>query len=160
MQPMDQKVTRRQMSFILGVAGVAPAHAQIKKPSTTIHQEVDFNTAPARIYDALLDAKQFSAFTNDAAEIQPLPGEPFKLFGGRIEGRNVELVSKQRIVQAWRPASWPAGVYSIVRFELVARGSGTRIVFDHAGFTEDKWETLNDGWPRMYWEPLRKYLNA
>jgi hypothetical protein len=63
-------------------------------------------------------------------------------------------------VQAWRPASWAAGVYSIVRFELVAGGPGTRIVLDHAGFTEDKWEGLNVGWPKMYWEPLRKYLNS
>ncbi|MGO9254974.1 MAG: SRPBCC domain-containing protein [Bryobacteraceae bacterium] len=60
-----------------------------------------------------------------------------------------ELAPNQRIVQAWRPASWPAGVYSIVRFELVARGSGTRIVFDHEarapGFTEDKWKDLSEG---------------
>ena len=49
---------------------------------------------------------------------------------------------------------------SIVKFELVMRCNGTRIVFDYAGFTEDKWEHLNEGWPRNYWEPLRKYLNA
>ncbi len=40
------------------------------------------------------------------------------------------------------------------------RCNGTRIVFDYAGFTENKWEHLNEGWPRNYWEPLRKYLNA
>jgi activator of HSP90 ATPase len=159
MQLMDKKVTRRDMSLILGGLGIASAHAQSNKPSTTIHQEVDFQATPARIYEALLDAKRFSAFTKDTAEIQPQPGGTFKLFGGRIEGRNVELVPNQRIVQAWRPASWPAGVYSIVKFELVARGSGTRIVFDHAGFTEDKWEHLNEGWPRNYWEPLRKYID-
>ena len=80
--------------------------------------------------------------------------------GGRIEGRNIELIPNRRIVQAWRPASWPAGVYSLVRFELAARGAGSRLVLDHAGFTEDKWEGLNSGWPKMYWEPLQKYLNA
>jgi activator of HSP90 ATPase len=125
MQPMGQKITRRQMSLIAGGLGVAPARAQTNRPGTSIHQEVDFKAMPARIYEVLLDAKQFSAFTKDTAEIQPQPGEAFKLFGGRIEGRNVELIPNQRIVQAWRPASWPAGVYSIVRFELVARGSGT-----------------------------------
>jgi activator of HSP90 ATPase len=108
----------------------------------------------------LLDAKQFSAFTGHTAEIQPQPGAAFKLFGGRIEGRNVELAPDQRIVQAWRPASWPSGVYSIVRFELVARGSGSRIAFDHAGFTEDQWESLNEGWPARYWEPHRRYLGG
>jgi activator of HSP90 ATPase len=157
---MDRKVTRRQMSLVLGALGATSAQAQAETGKTSIHQTVDYKVAAARIYEVLLDAKQFSAFTKDTAEVQPQPGAAFRLFGGRIEGRNIELISNQRIVQAWRPAYWAAGVYSIVRFELVASGAGTRVVLDHAGFTEDKWEGLNDGWPKMYWEPLHKYLNA
>lgn len=159
MQPMNSNLTRRSMSVLLGSLGASAAHAQ-SKPGATIHQEIDFNVAPARIYEVLLNAKQFAAFSGDTAEIEPQPGAPFKLFGGRIEGRNVELVPNQRIVQAWRPASWPAGVYSIVRFELMAHGSGTRIVFDHAGFPEENREHLSEGWARNYWNPLHKYLNA
>ena len=145
---------------MLGGLAAVSARGQTQKHGTTIHQEVDFKAPAARIYEILLDAKQFSACTKDSAEIQPQAGGAFKLFGGRIEGRNVELIPNQRIVQAWRPASWPAGVYSIVRFELVARGAGARIVLDHAGFSDDKWEGLNGGWPLRYWEPLHKYLNA
>jgi len=133
-------------------------HAQSERTGTTIHQEIDFNVPPARIYGILLDAKQFSAFTKDTAELESRAGGAFRLFGGRIEGRNVELVTNQRIVQAWRPAAWPAGVYSIVRFELSAQGSGTRIVFDHVGFPPDNWEHLNAGWPRNYWDPLQTFL--
>jgi len=157
MQPMERKVTRRQIGMILGAAS---AQAQTTKPGTIIHQSIDFKATPARIYEVLLDARQFSAFTKDTAEIQPQPGGAFRLFGGRIEGRNIELIPNRSIVQAWRPASWAAGVYSIVRFELVSRDAGTRLVLDHAGFAEDKWKGLNEGWPEMYWEPLRKYLNS
>jgi activator of HSP90 ATPase len=159
MQAMTN-VTRRQLALIFGSFATASARAQTPKPGTTIHQEVDYQAPPARIYEVLLDAKQFSAVTKDTAEIQPQAGAAFKLFGGQIEGRNIELVPNLRIVQAWRPAYWPAGVYSIVKFELVARGSGTRIILDHTGFTEDKWQGLNEGWPVRYWEPLHKYLNA
>ena len=155
---MLNRLTRRQMG--LSLAGAAAANAQSAKTGSTIHQEVDFDAPPARIYSVLLDAKQFAAFTKESAEIQPDAGGAFRLFGGRIEGRNVELVPNQRIVQAWRPASWPAGVYSIVRFELTAHGSGTRIVFDHTGFPEANREHLNEGWPRNYWDPLRIYLGS
>ena len=154
-------LSRRQLTLILGSSLAAvSAPAQTQKHGTTIHNEVDYKAPPARIYEVLLDAKQFAACTGDTAEIQPQAGGPFKLFGGRIAGRNSELVSNQRIVQAWRPADWPAGVYSIVKFELVARGAGARIVLDHAGFTEDKWEGLSWGWENHYWQPLHKYLNA
>jgi activator of HSP90 ATPase len=160
MQPMNENLSRRRLSLIFGILAARPAQAQTKKTSTAIHQEIDFNAKPERLYAVLLDAKQFSAFTKDTAEIEPQQGAAFKLFGGLIEGRNIELIANRRIVQAWRPASWPSGVYSIVKFELVARGAGTRIVLDHAGFSEDKWEGLNEGWPLRYWAPLHKYLIA
>jgi uncharacterized protein YndB with AHSA1/START domain len=157
---MDHFLTRRRLGLILGSLGIASAQTQTQKAGTTIHFDVDYKTAPERIYQALLDAKQFKAFSGLAAEIDPKVGGWFKLFGGQIEGRNIELILNQRIVQAWRSASWAPGVYSIARFELVARGSGTRIVFDHAGFTEDKQEGLASGWEENYWAPLHKYLNA
>lgn len=159
MQHLEQ-FTRRRMAVILSGLGIAPLHAQTQKPGTTIHFDVDYKTPAARIYEALLDARQFKALSGLPAEIDRKPGGWFKLFDGQIEGRNVELVPNQRIVQAWRPASWPAGVFSIARFELVARGPSTRIVFDHAGFTEDKQEHLASGWEEHYWQPLHKYLNA
>ena len=155
---MQGLTTRRQAVLILG--GATSLQAQTEKPGASIHQEVDFKVSPARLYDALLDSKQFSAFTKDSAEIQRLPGGSFKLFGGHIEGRNIELTPNQRIVQAWREASWPPGLYSIARFELVGRISGTRIVFDQTGIAQDDWGHLNKGWPLHYWEPLHKYLGA
>ena len=146
------------MSLILASFGLA--EAQTQRPGSRIHFDIDYKTAPERIYHVLLDAKQFKACSGLPAEIDPKPGGWFKLFDGQIEGRNVELVPNQRIVQAWRPASWPAGIYSIARFELVPRGAGTRIVFDHVGFPEDQQEHLASGWTEHYWEPLHKYLNA
>ena len=84
-------MTRRHISLILGSLGAASAGAQTRKPGTTIHQEIDFSVKPERIYEVLLDARKFSACTESTAEIQPQPGGAFKLFGGQIEGRNIEL---------------------------------------------------------------------
>lgn len=82
-----------------------------EKPSTSAHQsltaihyEIDFHPSPQRLYEALLDQKQFAAFSGLAATIDPTPGGTFSLFGAQIEGRNIELVPNLRIVQAWRPA--------------------------------------------------------
>jgi len=130
--------------------------AQLK--SITIHQEVDFKASPQRIYDALLDTKQFSAFSGMQAEINREVGGAFTIFSGHIIGRNLELIPNKRIVQAWRVVDWPEGVYSIAKFELKPQGSGTHLVFDHTGFPEELRDHLAEGWADHYWARLKKYL--
>ena len=131
---------------------------------SAIQQEVVFKASPKRVYDALLDSKQFSEFTGGApAEISRDPGGTFSCFGGVITGRNVELLPNQRIVQAWRVKMWPEGLYSIVRIELRQQGSETHLFMDHVGFPQEmrahlNGEETNGGWHRQYWEPLRKFL--
>jgi activator of HSP90 ATPase len=124
----------------------------------TIHQEVDFQVGPQRLYEALLDSKQFSAFSGRPAQIDPAVGGAFSLFGGHIVGRNVELVPNQRIVQVWRVVDWPEGAYSIVKFELKVQGASTHLVFDHTGFPEGLHDHLAAGWEANYWALLKKYL--
>jgi activator of HSP90 ATPase len=127
--------------------------------SQHIHQEVEFNASPSRVYATLTDAARFSALTGGApAEISREAGGAFSCFGGAIVGRQIELAPDQRVVQAWRAGNWPAGAYSIVRFELQAAGDGTRLIFDQSGFPEAESTHLADGWHKMYWEPMRKYL--
>jgi activator of HSP90 ATPase len=142
---------------------MAPSMAQ--QPSTAAHQnltaihyEIDFKAAPQRFYQAILDQKQFAAFTGLAATIDPAPGGAFSMFGGLISGRNVELVPNQRIVQAWRPGHWDSGIYSIVHFELKPRGEELTLIFDHTGFPAGEYDHLDFGWHSHYWEPLKKYF--
>lgn len=147
-----------------------PAPEEISHSSEAIHQEVTFKATPARVYDALTDAKQFSrvvqlsaaaqsmAIPKDPVEISRELGGAFSAFGGYITGRQIEFVPNQRIVQAWRAASWPAGAYSIARFELSPDGAGTKLVFDHTGFPQGQADHLLAGWKGNYWEPLAKFL--
>jgi uncharacterized protein YndB with AHSA1/START domain len=127
---------------------------------SAIHQEVTLKASPERVYAALTDAAQFSAFTGGApAEISREAGGAFSCFGGMITGRNLELLPNRRLVQAWRAGNWGEGVYSVARFEIQAKGGETRLVFDHTGFPEEQRTHLESGWQAMYWEPLRKYLD-
>src|SRR5258706_14885407 len=41
---------------------------------TSLHQEWEFRASPQRIYHTLLDSKQFSAFSGEAAAISPEVG--------------------------------------------------------------------------------------
>jgi activator of HSP90 ATPase len=124
-----------------------------------IHQEESFKAGPRRVYEALLDAKQFTEFSGGrTAKIDRTVGGAFSLFAGHIVGRNLELVPDRRIVQAWRVVPWPEGIFSIARFELLEQSFGTRIIFDHTGFPPELAEHLESGWNQNYWTALQKYL--
>ena len=129
----------------------------ISHAAESIHQEVVFKAPPERVYAALLDEKQFSALTGGLpAHIDPHEGGAFSLFDNQITGRTVQLVPNTRIVQAWRSGAWPAGSYSIARFELSASTPGTKIVFDHAGFPVGQAKHLAAGWRDHYWAGLQR----
>jgi activator of HSP90 ATPase len=177
MKSMSLQITRRQ-ALAGTAAGVALSVSQFsalaqqpatpaQQPATTpnqmrtsLHQEIELNAPPERIFHILLDSKEFAAVTGMAATIDPSAGGAFNTFGGLIEGRNIEIVPSSRIVQAWRPANWTPGVYSLVHFELKASSTGTTLVLDHTGFPEGDFDHLDPGWYMRYWDPMKKYLAA
>ena len=139
----------------------APKDTPIASPKpvrASLHYHADLKASPERVYEVLLDPKLFAAMTGLPAEIDSTPGRAFSLFSKQIEGRIVELVPSLRIVQAWRPAHWEPGVYSIVRFALTARGAEATLLLDHVGFPEGDAEGLDSGWHEHYLAPLRKYF--
>jgi activator of HSP90 ATPase len=168
--------TRRE--FSLGMAAMLPAlgvaksalgadaegdRLGVSRNNESIHQEIVFKATRKRVYEAITEEKQFRAVTNfiiqgASTQISADVGGSFAMFGGIIVGRHVELVPYERIVQAWREKDWPAGVYSIVKFQLDEQGAQTKLVFDHTGFPQGAAEHLAPGWWTHYWEPLQKYL--
>ena len=123
-----------------------------------IHHVVEFDASPEQIYEELTDGGKITAWTGAPAEIDSKPGGSFSLFGGQIEGRIIELVPNQRIVQAWRVAGWEPGDYSLTRFELSPGASGTTLVFDHSAFPSGAHDDLDAGWESMYWAPIRAHI--
>ena len=125
-----------------------------------IRQTLQFNASPERIYQALLDASEHSSFTGAPAEVDASEGGAFAVYGGHIEGRTIELIPNARIVQAWRAASWEAGAYSIVRYDLKPTTEGTELTLEQSGMPEGTKAHLDEGWKQRYWGPLRIYLGA
>ena len=175
---MFKKISVIGMFFTTLVFSWTLSHAQTNSTMTekvnnadsvkgiTIYQSAWFKVVPAQIYNFLLSSAAFSActkksfdmFTASSAKIDPVVGGVFTLFDGHITGRILELVPDQRIVESWRVVDWPAGVYSIARFDLNAEGSGTRVIFEHVGFPEGLKQHLSEGWQQHYWDAMTKYF--
>ena len=148
-------LTRRQLAIGASVAtGVgtfavragANTDDGISHTAESIHQEPVFPAGRRRVYEALVDPRQFDRIVqlsaamqsmtagNTPSEIGRQPGSAFSVFHGHILGRQIELIADERIVQAWRVADWSPGVYSIARFQFTQEGSNTRVILDHTGF--------------------------
>lgn len=140
-----------------------PDDTGISRNCECIHQEVVIKASRARVYAALTDEKQFSKLTDytmpgGATVISPEVGGAFSIFGGVINGINIEMVPDTRLVQAWREKNWDPGVFTIVKFQLNEEGSGTKLVFDQTAIPQGHADHLAPGWKSHYWDSLQKYL--
>ena len=165
---------------IAGAAGASRGRAQSAPPSggmeishteESLHHEVTFKAPGQRAYELLTDARKFDRVVQlsdamkgglppnaSSASISRDAGGAFSLFAGMIGGRHIEMVPNERLVQAWRPANWKAGIYSIARFQLTDQDSGTKLVLDHTGFPKGSAQSLADGWKKNYWTPMERAL--
>lgn len=177
-EPSAGKATRRQA--LVGVAAAVGALAlgarraggdEISRSEEAIHHEVVFKASRKRVFALLTETKEFDKVVEKSGVMKsgaPLGNAPtaigkeaggtFTLFGGHILGRQIEIVADERIVQAWRVATWAAGTWSIARFALVEKGDATQLVFDHVGFPKGEAEHLAAGWKAHYWEPMAKVI--
>lgn len=141
----------------------ARREAQAQASEMSIHQEGLIAAPPQQVFELLTSGSQFGAATGQPAEITDREGDSFSIFGGRVEGRQIELVPGQRVVQAWRfgsahPSPWEPGVYSTVRFTLEPAGDGTRLVIDHAGIPAEWIEHISGGYPAFYQDPIAEFF--
>jgi activator of HSP90 ATPase len=159
-------------AVVVGVSVHADTATEIARNMEAIHHEVAFKSSPEHLYAALTDAKEFQKVVllsgavkkgmvkaPRPAHISAVAGGEFAVFGGYITGRQIELVPKVRIVQAWRTGTWDPGTYSIARFVLAPQGTGTLLTFDHTGFPKGEAEHLSQGWKENYWQPLDQLLS-
>jgi len=177
-------LNRRDFSFFLGAtfsalalnkvalaATIGAGEEEVSHSCETIRQTVVFKASRKRVYEALTDEKVFDKVVKASEGMKsgtPLGSKPtqiarevggtFTLFGGHIFGRHLELVPEERVVQAWRVATWEAGVYSIARFVLSDEAGSTKLAFEHTGFPNGLGQHLAEGWKGNYWEPMAKVL--
>ena len=123
-----------------------------------IRQLVTFKASPHDVYEMLMDSKKHAAFTGDDAEIDRKVGGRFSVWGGYIDGTNLELVPDRKIVQSWRGSDWPEGHYSQVVFDLKEKDGVTTLNFEQTGVPEEFYEDIAQGWHDYYWQPMQDML--
>ena len=130
----------------------------IKKKN--LDKEIIIKTSPHELYEAFMDSKKHSKFTESKAKVSREVGGNFSIFEGDINGKNVELIQDKKIIQTWRSEgeNWPKGYYSTITLIFEPVDDGTLIKFTHTDIPEGAYESVKEGWDKYYWEPLKEML--
>lgn len=115
-----------------------------------------FNATPSAVYEAFMDSKTHSKFTNSKCVLSTKVGGKFVCGDGYMTGKNLELVKGKKIVQTWAAQGWPAGHESKITLNLKKVASGTQLHFFHSHVPDKAVKSITEGWKSFYWEPMKK----
>lgn len=122
-----------------------------------IEQKILFRgTTAAELFDIFLNHKKHSAIHGGATtKISNKEGTHFSLLNGNLTGKNLLIVPKRMIVQAWRGNVWEKDdLDSVLTLVFSDNRTGGQIEMVHA-FTPNQFTEL---WNDIYWQPMKDFI--
>jgi uncharacterized protein YndB with AHSA1/START domain len=137
--------------------------ATVRIVDENIVGEVEVAAPPARVYAALIDPAELAAWWGGEEVYRTFDWESDLRVGGKrnckaenkvtglkstVMGEYLEIDPPRVLAFTWEP-SWEKVHPTVVRFELTAIASGTRVVLTHSGWGEAKQarSSHEQGWP-------------
>jgi activator of HSP90 ATPase len=117
---------------------------------------------PQEIYDAWLSTKEHTRFTGGKASASRKVNGKFTAWDGYITGKNVELKSGKKIVQAWRTTEFPVDAPdSILELTFEKRPGGkTKLTLRQKDIPKGQGKQYKTGWKEHYFEPMKEYFSS
>ena len=112
------------------------------------------NAEPKDVYNALTNKTMLEIWTDEQAEMEPIAGTSFSLWGGSISGINLEFEENKKIVQQWFFEGESED--SIVTMKLHPHKKGTSLELTHSNIPDDAYENISDGWDEDYFGALNE----
>ncbi len=119
----------------------------------TIKRYYTLNGEPKDVFNALTNQRMLEIWTGESAEMQPIPGTEFSLWGGSVTGINLEIEENKKIVQQW---FFCEDEESIVTIKIHAHKKGTSLELLHTNIPDDAFENISDGWDEDYFGALNE----
>ncbi len=122
----------------------------------SLEQSYEIKAPVEKVWQALVDPKVIDAWGGGPAEMDDQTGTEWKLWGGDIHGRNLEVEPNEKLVQNWCSGDWPAP--SVVTFELSEKDGVTTVNLTHVNIPDGEFDDIEEGWRDYYMGPLKELL--
>lgn len=122
----------------------------------TVKQTYKVKAPVEKVWKALVDPKEIDDWGAGPAEMDDKVGTEFKLWGGDIWGKNLEVEPAKRLVQEWYGGDWsePSRVILVLKED----GDGTILDLDQTNVPDDEAKEIEVGWKKYYLGPLKEML--
>lgn len=124
----------------------------------SLKQNYLINAKIEKVWDALVDPEIIAKWGGGPAEMNDTEGFKFKLWGGDIFGKNIEVIPEKKLVQEWYAGKW--GVPSIVSFNLNEKNNTTILNLVHKNIPDKEFKDIEKGWKEYYILPLKQLVEA
>ncbi|MBI3485775.1 SRPBCC domain-containing protein [Candidatus Daviesbacteria bacterium] len=122
----------------------------------SIKQTYLINSSLDKVWQALVEVKEIENWGAGPAQMKGLENFNFKLWGGDIHGKNIQIIKNKKLVQEWFGGDWDRP--SIVTFNLSRDKNGTKIELIQTNVPDSEVNDLENGWKRYYLGEIKKYL--
>jgi activator of HSP90 ATPase len=126
----------------------------------TIKKSYFIKSSLPKVWDALVNPKDISAWGGGPAKMGGKEGFEFFLWGGSIWGKNTQVIFQKKLVQDWfsetENKKWESP--SIATFILSEEENGVKLELIHANVPDEDANDIDKGWDDYYLGPLKDYL--
>lgn len=114
--------------------------------------------AVEEVWQALTDVHAIEEWSGGAAEMDPVAGGRFSLWGRDIHGTNTAVEPGRLLSQDWYGGEWDEP--SRAAFTLEETPAGTVLDLVQTGVPEPLITDFDRGWDDFYLGPLRAYVSG
>lgn len=108
------------------------------------------------VWKALTDPKTIDKWGAGPSVMSDKEGFEFKLWGGDIWGKNIEVENNKKLVQEWFGDKWDKP--SIVAFTISEEDGTVNIKLDQRNIPDLEFEDIKMGWDEYYIGPLIEFV--
>ncbi|MBI3342509.1 SRPBCC domain-containing protein [Candidatus Curtissbacteria bacterium] len=122
----------------------------------TINQTYTIKAPIEKVWKALVDPQEIDDWGGGPAEMDGQAGTEFKLWGGDIWGKNLEVVPNEKLVQEWYGGDWPEP--SKATFTLKSADGATTVELVNENVPDREEKEIAIGWKKYYLGPMKEML--
>lgn len=117
---------------------------------------IKIKAEPADVYAALTNPFTIELWSGYAAEMPNEAGKEFSMWEGDIEGRILELVPNEKVVQEWYFGDQEQA--SVVTIKIFANGAHSQVDLLHTNIPAEAYEEICEGWTNYYLGAIKDFL--